>query len=614
MSHADELQRIIDDGSRKVSEAYFHWIESTLSETDWTLFEDALERGEFDRAADLIKWDDLYIDEELQVALGKAAQINAEYLGDLTKSDFRYDLKDENALKWIQKHTLETVYDQIDNPSRKAVSEIVYRGMFSGYTPKEQAEFIKGVVGLDERQANSLKKLAENLTKKGLSPDEINATVEKAAKVAKNVRAGRIAVNETSEAATRGQYFSVKQACDRSIVNPNEWEGYRIVARDERLCDICAPLAGESRRLPDGVYASSGSVTTKLHILCRCVEGYRKIKKGDAMREPVARVLKGDGRSNFKIDTQGIKRKDGIIFIQTVPLIEGVYDQWGIRVFREYAEFSKYSHWLHGLAVVTNHEELTPQTRRIGQLFDVTNEDESNRVGAITRFYEMDLTGREVEKITGGEPLDGSLCWACYIEEAPGVWMNPRTGSEEHYDYREVGPYVFYEYSLVRDGVIGTEDGAGFNVQSKQMALALLQTTEDELMGKDDETPASPAGTKGAVSQNDGSGNMGPYLDRLERAEATAKEAMDAVEEDRKTRRFEAFKAALKPGYEEEAEKLFAEAEKDGAAFVMEHADKLASRGNDQGQHRQARGNPVGGGEKEFDLRAEQNKLWGRVR
>ena len=68
------LQDIIDSDSRAVSEKYFEWIESTLSDTDWDAFEAALERGDFARAADLVHWDEFDIADEITATMNAASE------------------------------------------------------------------------------------------------------------------------------------------------------------------------------------------------------------------------------------------------------------------------------------------------------------------------------------------------------------------------------------------------------------------------------------------------------------------------------------------------------------------------------------------------------------
>lgn len=154
-----------------------------------------------------------------------------------------------------------------------------------------------------------------------------------------------------------------------------------------------------------------------------------------------------------------LKETDTSIFSPTVPLIEGVFSGRGFPVLRLYEEFSKDAKWLNGLSVLTNHEELNPDARRVGQLQKPINDKSNKRIKATTEFFKIDLTQRELEAIKSMQPINGSLHFSCNLEYNPGVYNGVK------YDATERGPYVFVEYSMVRSGIVTPEEGAGFNME-----------------------------------------------------------------------------------------------------------------------------------------------------
>jgi hypothetical protein len=589
----DDLLSAQADAAKDIEKSFLKSVKVTVQETDWEQLErDLAAHANGDAVINGVKWEDFDPKERLKDLFSACLDIDGEYIGKVT-GGAKFDYVDPRALEWIEKYGAEDVVD-IDASTKQAIRSIVREGYETGITPRNQARQIREIVGLDERRAETLRKYSENLFSKGLSEERVWELVEKKGRALRNSRALTIAVNETSEASAQAGYWSTKSAVERGVLDPNEYEGYRIVTPDERLCSRCAPIAGEARQIPDGTYESTGSNTAKVHTCCRCCEGLRQMKK----KQAVTKRASGQGRMNIVFDCQALKRKDGVLYVPTVPLVEGVYEQWGFRVLRSYEEFSQSSHWLHGVPIVVNHEEVNPEARRIGQLFDIQNKPDGLKTSAISRFYEIDCTQRELEALLSGQPHDGSLYWSCFLEEAKGEWVDPATGERKQYDYKEVGPYVFYEYSFVKQGVIGTNDGAGFNMQCKDCSHSSAPGGADmeiEEMRQAMEEANKPLMEKFAV------------LEQKYTALESKIQAMDQkAEADRTARVFEAFQAKLKPGYQDKAKELFESYQTDPAKWVLENADKFI-------QAREARGLQgraiTEGGAGGFNLEQERAKL-----
>ncbi len=598
----EKLNSAEDKAAAQLEKDFLESVNITVRETDWEKLERNLQaHANGDEVIDGIAWEDYDPKEVLKNLFGVALDLHGEYIGEVT-GGAKFDIVDPRALEWIDKYGASEV-KYISESQREAIKKIVLDGYENGIPPAEQAREIRNHIGLDPHRSEVLQRYGENLLAKGIPEDRVWQLMEKRGKALLNARALGIAVNEASEAGGRATYESTKSAAERGVLDPYIYEGYRIITPDERLCKTCEAVAGEGRKLPDGVYPSSGDTIAKKHNLCRCVEGLREI----AMKKQSNKTIQKTqikGFSDIIFDTQALKRKDGIIYCQTVPIIEGVYEQWGIRVYRSYAEFSKYSHWLAGIPVVTNHEEVTPEARRIGQLFDPINKPEGLKTASTTRFYEIDLTQRESEQILSGKPIEGSLRWMCYIIEEKGEWTNPTTGERVPYDFKEVGPYVFIEYSMVRAGVIGTKDGAGFNMQCKNCQKDHIHHApggaemEPEQIKEMIEEAQKPLNEKIAALEQKNTELEGKLVEMKQNTEA-----------DKNAKAFEAFKAKLKPGYEDKAQEFFTASQKD-ASWMLNNMDKFVQTVPKQF----LRGSPLeGGAAQTFDLAKEQDKLWGRA-
>jgi hypothetical protein len=594
MDHIKALRSAEDSRIRELEARFLESIRGTIEGTDWHEIEMRLLSGNApDMVTGALAWGNYDPTDILEGGFWAASGITAEYLEEIitTNTKVSLTLTDPNALAWIDKYAADEIV-AITDSQRAAVKEIVQAGYRDGITYQKQAREIKKIVGLDPRRANAVRNLESRLRKKGrFTEDQIAKKSDKYAKRLLNQRARTIAVQEATTAGAQGFYETTKDAVRRGILDPLKYTAYRIVTGDDRLCPDCSVLAYETRSLPDGVYPSTGSHTPKVHVLCRCVEGVREIGKIQAKR------ASGVGQANIVFDCQGVKRKDGILHVPTIPLVEGVYEQWGLRVFRDYGEFSQYSHWLHGVPVVVNHEDVSPEARRIGQLFDITNKSDGRKTSAVTRFYEIDLTQRELDALLSGNPHDGSLRWECYLVDEPGSWTNPVTGETKEYDVREVGPYVFHEYSFVKQGVISTQDGAGFNMQCKDCKSSELSNAPG---GADMETEQMKALLDEAI---------GPLVDRidaleqknaaLEGEQQSIKETMAArVEAEQKER----FLSKIKPAFLQKAEELWQECKQAGyLEFEAKHPEMIVSH-----QTKELKGQAMVGNEPEFNLAAKQ--------
>lgn len=575
-------------------------VRETVSETDWEAIERRLQaQMQADEVADAISWQGYNPSDLLESTFSAASEISAAHIADVVAkgSSLSFELTDPNALKWLEKYGADEI-KYLSDSQREAIKKIVTDGYRDGATYQQQARQIRDSIGLDPRRAEVLQKYSDNLFSKGKSEAEVWRLMEKKGMALLNQRARNIAVQEATTAGARGFYETTLDACSRGILDPNIYEAYRIVTGDERLCLKCSGLAGEMRQLPDQAYQSSGNVTPKLHHLCRCVEGIRGIKM---KRQAIKKIASGEGTANVVFDCQALKRKDGVLYVPTVPLVEGVYEQWGFRVLRSYAEFSQSSHWLHGIPIVVNHEEVTPEARRVGQLFDVQNKPEGFKTAAISRFYEIDCTQRELEALLSGQPHDGSLRWSCFLEDSSGEWTDPETGERKQYDYKEVGPYTFVEYSFVKHGVIGTNDGAGFNMQCKGCKPHSQSLAPG---GADSMSEETERDLKQRMETLEG--KVATLEQEKETLKGELKTFKDSDEAKQELTHKERFVGKLKPAFLEKAEEHWQECKTIGyLAFEAKHPEMIIQ----PVQERKLRGSAMTGeGGSGWDLETERTK------
>ena len=567
MPYPDDLLKAEDKAAKKLSDAYIESVDGTKNDTDWQQIADALVgMPAAEAVVSLIAVQPYDPSTTLRDLLTVSIEISGKEISRSTGLQIGFDLVDPNAIKWIEEYGAQDV-KYISEASKDALRDIILKGYQDGITPRNQAHQIREHIGLDPQRSQTLRKYGENLLVKGKSEDDVWRLMEKKGKALLNDRAMIIAVNEATEAACRGFYETTKDAVTRGILNPKKYEGYRIVTPDERLCTKCSALAGEARDLPDGVYNSSGSTIPKLHTICRCCEGVREITmKKKETRQAVRST------TDIIFEAKGLKETDEAVLSPTVPLVEGVFSGRGFPVLRLYEEFSKDVRWLNGLTVVTNHEPLDPNARRIGQLADPSNDEAAKRTKAITQFWKIDLTQRELEKIRRKEPLHGSMSFACNLEMTSGDYQGV------HFEATERGPYVFYEYSLVNEGVVTPADGAGFNMECKGCKNPNHNHNSQSSApgGADMETDEMKKMIGEAVEPL--KGQIATLEQKNTVLEGELKTVKEHAEAEKKSQVFEAFQSKLKPAYEGKAQELFEAYQKDPAGWTIENADKFVQK------------------------------------
>lgn len=313
---ANDLQKVEDTAIEKLNKEFKASVQKTIAETDWTEIERRLaSMQEAGDVADSVAWQEYdprtYLEETLfPLASELSAAAIADVVGQGTSLSFT--VTDPNALKWLKQYGAEEI-KYISDSQRKAIKDIVTRGYADGVTYQQQAREIKQLIGLDPRRAEAVQRMRAKLLERGLISDEkIDRRAARYAEKLLNQRARNIAVQEATTAGARAFYETTADACSRGILDPHIYEGYRIVTGDERLCAQCSGLAGEARRLPDGAY-QSGSVTPKLHALCRCVEGVRAFttkKSAFVPAEKISSAMMRAGKLGVELDNGYIDRLD----------------------------------------------------------------------------------------------------------------------------------------------------------------------------------------------------------------------------------------------------------------------------------------------------------------
>jgi hypothetical protein len=249
------------------------------------LFSQAWMAGSIDLALESLAWDEfeLALGEYkplLRLVVGESGTATTKRLSKIFKPklEFKFNLVNQATFDWLETHSAELV-KELTGTSRDAIRDVLVRGHQDNIiSPAKMANEIRQYIGLDERRVLAVDTKRAELRAAGWSDSAIETKIARYTEDLLRDRAQLIASNETLEAANWASYKATKDMFDSGAVSPADWEAYRIVTPDDRLCEFCSSYEGETRSLPDGIYQSTGTPIVKAHISCRCVEGVRRIQ------------------------------------------------------------------------------------------------------------------------------------------------------------------------------------------------------------------------------------------------------------------------------------------------------------------------------------------------
>jgi hypothetical protein len=181
---------------------------------------------------------------------------------------FRFDRTNPQAVEWTKQHAAELVVD-VTTETRKAIRKIITRAFTENLPPREAAVLLRGVVGLTERQEESLDKLRRTMVGDERSGAYIRKRLAKRADEMTRQRSTMIARTETIRASNEGQTQLWMQAVEAGKLPRNV---QRVWITTEGACpEICEPLEGKRATLHESFVGKYDSPPA--HPGCRCTTG-----------------------------------------------------------------------------------------------------------------------------------------------------------------------------------------------------------------------------------------------------------------------------------------------------------------------------------------------------
>ena len=327
----------------KLASAIFGALTEQADSIDATALAAALETGDLNRVLALLNLDPTLaamgaLTPTIQQAtyaggIAAAAGIGARFTG----VSFAFDTLNPRLLTWLQTYNLGLIR-QINEGTKEGVRQYLLTGMEAGQNPKAVARQIKSIVGLTDRQAQAVKNYRRQLeefhtrrsaagfnlgakidrvngtqvlrsgpdgkpkdginerrlrdfrhdgqlrrameTGKPLKPEQIDKMVDAYARKYRAYRARTIARTEAIRTTNVGVQEAWHQAMSKGVVSEDLTRKKWIVARDERLCEVCGPIPkmnpklgvkhGQPFSTPDGPIN-----LPPVHPNCRCTVSYR---------------------------------------------------------------------------------------------------------------------------------------------------------------------------------------------------------------------------------------------------------------------------------------------------------------------------------------------------
>ncbi len=268
-----------------VRTAFVRAVEAVARATPWEDITARLTAGRLD-VEDLVPWNSVGIDalmnpftrifqqgfERTGQLVARQLQLHKRY--SLTKQVVRavFEPGQPRAAQWAGSNAAARVVE-INDETLAGIRAAVVRGFEEGVPPRVLARDLRQVVGLNARFARAVINRRIRLIAAGMDPVRLTREIDRYARRLLRVRTESIARTETIRASTEGQLESWRQNREAGLLSRalvKEW----IVTPDDRLCPICAPLAGVQADV-DGLFTTTNGRVSgpPAHQQCRCSLG-----------------------------------------------------------------------------------------------------------------------------------------------------------------------------------------------------------------------------------------------------------------------------------------------------------------------------------------------------
>lgn len=291
----DELQaveRLLDGVERRYRKIIADWLETVKSEETISAVLEALERGQVERAIEIINSGSKQFSAPIyEIMIGAAIfesrNLDSKIVAYLIENKLpasvgvSFDPGNPRASQLL-KETAETFIVELDQSTRQTVYATLAEMQLAGASPTQMARAIQGNLGLTTRQleaVNNYRRLLEEgslealdrqqrdrrfdpsvrrAKERPLSPEQIDRMVERYKQTAIKNRAITIARTESLSAVNAARFEAFRQSLEATGIDPTravkEWRS----SRDNRVRDQHVSLDGQRTMIDQPFIAPNG--------------------------------------------------------------------------------------------------------------------------------------------------------------------------------------------------------------------------------------------------------------------------------------------------------------------------------------------------------------------
>ena len=259
----------------KVTDAFLGSVATMLSVGDLSAIIDELQQGK-------ITADDLppriaqleMASGDIGLLVSQAVRGGGTVTAKKAQLEMDWDVTQPDVLEAARNLTATTITD-INNTTRKAISDLIYEAIDTGMGRDELVRKIKLSVGLLPSHVGALNRYEQTLQAQQKPQRQITKLTKAYQERLLNYRAKMIGRTEVSLALNVGQEEFWKQMQKKGML-PQDAQRQWMTADDERTCDICGPMDGELAPI-GGVWLTNVNqyvqVPSDTHPNCRCAMG-----------------------------------------------------------------------------------------------------------------------------------------------------------------------------------------------------------------------------------------------------------------------------------------------------------------------------------------------------
>lgn len=183
------------------------------------------------------------------------------------------DLENPRSVAWNDQNGARLVVE-ISSQQMQTIQDFVAQSLRSSFAAgtgmdvRALARQLRSVVGLHSRFATAVSNYQVGLLEGGMSAEQAAGMADQYATRLLNLRAQTIARTEIQTAQTQGRIEGWNQIFDAGLMNRSESGKSWQIADDERTCEQCLGLDGETVGI-DSVF-SDGTPEPPAHPMCRC--------------------------------------------------------------------------------------------------------------------------------------------------------------------------------------------------------------------------------------------------------------------------------------------------------------------------------------------------------